>query len=76
MTAIYSFYSAKWVQVDGIEYRKPCVLVDSIEDDSDPVFASLENIYVALSEVYLEVSVQLTIDYSTHFHAHHQECAN
>ena len=42
----YYYYSVKWVQIDGIEYRKPCILITSVKDDDDPVFGLLENIYV------------------------------
>ena len=36
---------------DGLEYRKPCVLMVSVEDD-DPVFARLEEIFVVSAEIY------------------------
>ena len=61
--------STKWVKSDGLEYRKPCVLMVSVEDD-DPVFARLEEIFVVSAEIYFKVAMQTTVRYSVHFHAY------
>ena len=62
-------YSIKWVKAEGLEYRKPCVLVVGVEDD-DPVFARLEEIYVITSDVYFKVVMQSIVRYAAHFHAY------
>ena len=56
---------------DGLEYRKPCVLMVSVEDD-DPVFARLEEIFVVSAEIYFKVHMvmQTIVRYSVHFHAY------
>ena len=60
----------KWVICDGIEYRKPCILITAVDDDDDPVFARLEEIYVVSAEIYLKVTMQTTVRYSVHFHVY------
>ena len=60
--------STKWVRSDGLEYRKPCVLMVSVEDD-DPVLIHLE-IFVVSAEIYFKVAMQTTVRYSVHFHAY------
>ena len=66
---MYGLCSTKWVKSDGLEYRKPCVLMVSVEDD-DPVFARLEEIFVVSAEIYFKVAMQTTVRYSVHFHAY------
>ena len=61
--------SIKWVTCDGIEYRKPCVLIVAAGDD-DPVFGRLEEIYVVAAENYLKVAMQCIVRCCAHFHAY------
>lgn len=53
---------------DGIEYRKPCILITAVDDD--PVFACLEEIYVVSADIYLKVTMQTIVHYSVYFHAY------
>ena len=38
-------------------------------DDEDPIFGYVEAIYIIASQVYLHVSAQTIVKYSSHFHA-------
>ena len=60
-------YSAKWVIVNGIEYRHHCVLIVDLDED-DPVFAFLEDIYILSSEVFFKTS--LLVKKEPHYHAY------
>ena len=55
---------------DGIEYRKPCILIMAVDDDDDPMLGRLEEISVVPSEIYFKVSMQTIVHYSVHFHAY------
>ena len=47
-----------WVKVEGVEYRRGCVVIMGVDDD-DPIFGCVKAIlYVVASQVYLHVSVQ------------------
>ena len=64
----YYYCSTRWVKVDGVEYRRPSVVIIGVDDD-DPIFGCVEAIYIIASQVYLHVSVQTIVKYSSHFHA-------
>ena len=53
----------------GVEYRRRCVVIIGMGDD-DPIFGCIEEIYIIASQVYLHVSAQTIIKYSSHFHAY------
>ena len=38
-------------------------------DDDEPIFGCVEAIFIIASQVYLQVSVQTIVNYSSHFHA-------
>ena len=63
------YYSTRWVKVEGVEYRRRCVVIIGMGDD-DPIFGCIEEIYIIASQVYLHVSAQRIIKYSSHFHAY------
>ena len=65
---LYYYHSRSgWVKVEGVEYRRGSVVMGV--DDDDPIVGCVEAIYMIASQVYLHVSVQSLVKYSTHFHA-------
>ena len=66
---IYS-YRAKWVEVCGTTYKKPCILVIESEDDF-PVFGRLSSVYT-LDHKKIIFSVQMlhTHSFDPHFHSY------
>ncbi len=57
-----------WVEVDGVLYKKPCVLVTSMGLDH-PNFAKLIHIFVLDSKkVIFQVQPLQTIEFNPHFH--------
>ena len=64
----YYYCSTRWVKVEGVEYRRRCVVIIGM-DDEDPIFGCVEAIYIIASRVYLHVSAQTIVKYSSHFHA-------
>ena len=68
-TLVALFCRTKWVIYDGIEYRKPCMLIVAVDDD-DPMLGRLEESFVVSSEIYFKVSMQTIVHYSVHFHAY------
>ena len=65
---VFNCCSARWVKVEGVEYRRPCAVIIGL-DEEDPVFGCIEAIYVVASQVHFQVSVQTIVQYSSHFHA-------
>ena len=51
-----------------MEYRQRCVVIIGMDDD-DPILGCIEEIYIIASQVYLHVSAQTIVKYSSHFHA-------
>lgn len=67
----YYYCSTRWVKVEGVEYRQRCVVIMGMDDDDDdPIFGCVEAVYVIASQVYLHVSAQTIVKYSSHFHAY------
>lgn len=63
-------FSVKWAIANGVEYRKPAVLIVGVDDDEDPIFAHIEEIFVVCTQLYFKVSMDSIVHYSAHYHAY------
>ncbi len=68
MHNILLLFRARWVKIQGTEYREQCALLIAVEDDY-PVFARVEDIYVIDgSRIVFQVCVFRTLTFCRHHH--------
>lgn len=60
---------AKWVVIDGLEYKKEAAVVYSVEDDL-PQIVMIEFIYVINGSTVIFKGECFTSSYNKHFHAY------
>ncbi len=63
-------FRARWVKVQGTEYREECAVLIAITDDY-PVFARVEGIYVIdNNRVLFDVCILQTCTFCEHYHVY------
>ena len=65
-------YRANWIKVSGVLFKKPCVLLYSI-DEEQPVFGDVIDLFVFGTRPIAFVRLYRTISFLRHYHAYHIE---
>ena len=72
LTEIYiiikSLHRTNWIELDGLLFKSPCVVVIVIEDV--PVFAEMLSILCTDSLIVFEVKIHKVKEYSYHLHSY------
>ncbi len=62
-------FRARWVKVHGTEYKKPCGVLLSFNED-EPEFGEVLDILFIGGEVYFHLQLQKTLFFAEHFQAY------
>ena len=70
--ALHSTYRAKWIRVNGQQYKPSCAVVIGIGDEY-PQFGEVEHIFIVDGRALLQVETYSTRGFSSHYHVYHIE---
>ena len=63
------YYRASHVTVYGTKYKKRCILAVRTENE-DPLFGTVESIYISASDVWFNVEIAEVVEYNYHLHCY------
>ena len=66
-------YRTRWIKTNGQLYKPLNAVVTGIDEDSDPQFGVIQNIYIADCKTLLEVTQYETITFLRHYHGYEVE---